>query len=237
MQRRNNRGRNAPQPPKTEKLKPIVKVSQKIRNPKKFIAGQGSDRIEFIGGAAKFSDIERLMLDQTPRLAFAGRSNVGKSSLLNSLTGAKLARVSAEPGKTREMNFYKWKTWILVDLPGYGFAKVSKALRDDWGKEIATWITGDELIAVVVVLVDGRHGYQKLDMELVAFLQDAETPYVVAFTKMDKYKSVSQRKTAEGLYAKASEDLNVTNFVFVSSQSRDGIAPLGAVLKDLSNQL
>ncbi|MBI3555257.1 MAG: ribosome biogenesis GTP-binding protein YsxC [Deltaproteobacteria bacterium] len=195
---------------------------------------------KFLGGVVKASDLATLPLDELPRVAFAGRSNVGKSSLLNALTNSKIARVSGEPGKTREMNFFRFcltrdpkDVLLLVDLPGYGYAKVARTLRDQWGREITTWLKGDEDLALVVALVDGRHGFLDNDLELVKFLVGAHLPFIIAFTKMDKYKSNNQRKQAEKQLTDLSSSMGVDRFIFVSAFGRDGVRPLENVLKEI----
>lgn len=197
-----------------------------------------SARVRFLGGAALVTDVSRLELPAFPRIAFAGRSNVGKSSLLNALTGEPVARVSSEPGRTREMNFFEWRTGravggrvVLVDLPGYGYAKVSEPLRKQWGREITRWLREDEALRLVVVLVDGRHGLFPLDLELIAFLGPAGIPYVVAFTKMDKWKSANQRRNAERDLAQVAARAGVEHHVCVSSMGRGGTRPLERWLK------
>lgn len=193
----------------------------------------------FLGGVVRFGDVERLPLGALPRIAFAGRSNVGKSSLLNALTRARIARVSAEPGKTREMNFFRWALTrdprdavLLVDLPGYGYAKVAVELRKQWGGEITRWLKSDESLALVVALVDGRHGFLPNDVELIEFLRDSKLPHLVAFTKMDKYKSANQRSTAERELADVARRLGVAHYVCVSAIDKDGTRPLLAVLRE-----
>jgi GTP-binding protein len=193
----------------------------------------------FLGGVVKADDVLGLDVGNALRIAFAGRSNVGKSSLLNALTGIRVARVSATPGKTREMNFFRWryagKDWVLVDLPGYGYAKVPRDLRSDWGREITKWISTDPALGLVVSLVDGRHGYLAQDQELVKFLQANSIPYIVAFTKMDKWKSANQKRNAQRELEKFSKDLGVERYVFVSSVAKDGIRPLTAVFQELKS--
>lgn len=121
-------------------------------------------------------------------VAFAGRSNVGKSSLLNALVGRKaLARVSGTPGRTRQIVFFELSPKIcLVDLPGYGYAKVSKSERNAWGKQINTYLEERENLALVVVLLDARHGATDLDRMLIDFLGRCEIPIQIVFTKADK---------------------------------------------------
>jgi GTP-binding protein len=122
-----------------------------------------------------------------PHVAVAGRSNVGKSSLLNWLFGRTVARVAKAPGKTRTLNFYLVNgSYFLVDLPGYGYAKVAKQLQQEWGRELARYITEEERLAGVVTLMDIRHGPTALDMDLQQFLDDMNQKRVVVLTKADK---------------------------------------------------
>lgn len=120
-------------------------------------------------------------------MAVAGRSNVGKSSLLNWLFGRSLARVAKAPGKTRTLNFYLVNgAYFLVDLPGYGYAKVAKRLQAEWGRELERYITDEERLAGVVTLMDIRHGPTALDLDLQELLDEARLARVVVLTKADK---------------------------------------------------
>ncbi|HSG29789.1 MAG TPA: ribosome biogenesis GTP-binding protein YihA/YsxC [Candidatus Krumholzibacterium sp.] len=123
-----------------------------------------------------------------PEIAVSGRSNVGKSSLLNSLLSRKnLARVSNQPGKTRTVNFFLLNdSFYLVDLPGYGFAKVSRKMRDDWKKLIEAYVSERENLAGVIQLVDSRHPPMKGDLVMIQRLVDEERDFLVVFTKSDK---------------------------------------------------
>lgn len=126
--------------------------------------------------------------DQLPEIAFVGRSNVGKSSLVNSLTGRKsFARTSNQPGKTQTLNFYTIdQNWRIVDVPGYGYAKVSKKQRAEWGRMIETYLTQRENLRGVVSLIDGRHAPMSLDKQMVEFLHYYQLPVLVVATKTDK---------------------------------------------------
>ena len=124
-----------------------------------------------------------------PQVAVAGRSNVGKSSLLNWLWRQKLARVAKSPGKTRTLNFFEVNgSYFLVDLPGYGYAKVNQTLRAQWGAALGAYVTGEERIAAVMCLIDIRHGPTALDLELQDLVLSAERERIVVLTKADKVK-------------------------------------------------
>ena len=117
---------------------------------------------------------------------------------------------------------------VLVDLPGYGYAKVSQKLRGEWGKEITEWFKLDPMIQLVFVLVDGRHGMQAQDLELVEFLTEREIPFVVVYTKMDKYKSNNQRKKAEMDFFKDAKKLGIAEkgIVFSTAVEAKGVSGL-----------
>ncbi len=125
-----------------------------------------------------------------PEFAFIGRSNVGKSSLINMLTGRKnLAKTSTTPGKTRLINhFLIEKSWHLVDLPGYGYAKVSKTERQIFEKLIVNYISRRESLICVFVLIDSRIKPQKIDLEFITWLGENGIPFAIVFTKIDKPK-------------------------------------------------
>lgn len=126
--------------------------------------------------------------DERPEIAFLGRSNVGKSSLINSLLQRKgLARTSNTPGRTQSINFFLINdAFFFADLPGYGYAKVSKSMRADWGKMAEEYLGERETIALCVQLIDARHEPTKLDIQLNEWLVHFEKPHVVAATKADK---------------------------------------------------
>jgi len=122
-----------------------------------------------------------------PQVAVAGRSNVGKSSLLNWLFQRRVAKVAKAPGKTRTLNFFLVNSsFYVVDLPGYGFAKVARQLREEWGQELGRYLSDEERVAGVVTLIDIRHGPTALDLDLQEMLSAAARERVVVLTKADK---------------------------------------------------
>lgn len=141
----------------------------------------------FAGSAVKLSNCPDPDL---PEFAFIGRSNVGKSSLINLLTNkGGLARVSKTPGRTREMNYFTInESWNLVDLPGYGYAKVSKSQRDQFNEFVSEFLLKRENLCGTFVLVDSRHSPQKIDLSFVSWLVEAGLPFALIFTKTDKVK-------------------------------------------------
>lgn len=140
---------------------------------------------EFLIGAARPSQFPK---GPMPDIAFVGRSNVGKSSLLNSLTARKgLAKTSGTPGKTRQINFFRINDSLnFVDLPGYGYAQVSKDERAAWARLIESYLTQRDQLRLVVALSDIRHEPTALDREVFAWLDDVERPFIVVLTKYDK---------------------------------------------------
>ena len=125
-----------------------------------------------------------------PEYAFIGRSNVGKSSLINALTGRKdLARTSKSPGKTRSINLFNIDlTWQIADLPGYGYAKVSKSERKRWQKMIEDYMLMRENLATAFILVDLRHDLQTIDLDFINWMGERRVPFAILFTKADKIK-------------------------------------------------
>src|SRR5881394_1408038 len=156
-----------------------------------------------------------------PEIALAGRSNVGKSSALNALTGRRaLARVSKTPGRTQTINFFTLgEAGLLVDLPGYGYARVSQALRAQWGELVGSYVRSRESLVGVVVLIDARHPLMPLDRQLIAWLGDARQKLVL-LTKADKLSRVQQQKTLQDVRAELPRD-EVRLFSSVSKQGVD----------------
>lgn len=155
---------------------------------------------EFVGSATGLRDFPR---DRQPEIAFAGRSNVGKSSLLNRLLGRRrLARVSRTPGRTQTINFYSINgAFYFVDLPGYGYAKVAERMRRSWAPMVEGYLRSRAVLRAVVMIVDARHPPSPLDQEMRAWLQAARIPHLVVLTKVDKVKRGARRRAREGAAA------------------------------------
>src|SRR6186713_2752783 len=134
------------------------------------------------------SDVSKCPKDFLPEYAFIGRSNVGKSSLINMLTNHKnLAKTSGRPGKTQLINHFKINNnWFLVDLPGYGYAKVSKKTKEVFQQFITDYFEKREQLVCAFVLIDIRHEAQKIDLEFITYLGEIELPFCIVFTKADK---------------------------------------------------
>ena len=130
-----------------------------------------------------------------PRIAFVGRSNVGKSSLINALLGQRIARVSATPGKTKAIHFFLWggQKKIVADLPGYGFAKVAKDEMKSWSRLMDAYFAADTGLMAVLMLFDSRHGPTDQDLEALEFFATKGTPIQIVMTKTDQLKTQSDR--------------------------------------------
>ena len=161
-----------------------------------------------------------------PQIAFSGRSNVGKSSLINTLLGRKsLARVSSAPGKTITVNFYDVDSKLfLVDLPGYGYAKRTAQEQLKWSSLVDGYFTKNpniDLVKLVVQLVDSRIGYTKDDLDMIAYMNDAEVPYIIVATKTDKLNKTERKKAVEALISNPILREGTT-IILYSSETREG---------------
>lgn len=141
------------------------------------------------------TQLSQLPPGDRPEYAFVGRSNVGKSSLINMLCKQKIAMTSASPGKTRLINHFDVDgTWYLVDLPGYGYARVSKTMRSDFEDMLHSYTLGRKNLVAIFVLVDSRLEPQRLDIEFLEFLGVSEIPFAIVFTKMDKLSGTERSR-------------------------------------------
>jgi len=174
---------------------------------------------------------------ELPEIAFAGRSNVGKSSLLNALTGRKaLARASSEPGRTRELNYFRvGDTLRLVDLPGYGFAKAPKNEIARWTSLMRDYLRGRAPLKRVLLLIDARHGLKPNDNEVMKALDDAAVTYQIVLTKADKMKPTENQETIAAVQAAIAKRPAAHPLVMAtSSETGDGIEALRAEIAALA---
>ena len=173
--------------------------------------------------------------DEIPEIALAGRSNVGKSSFINTLLNRKnLARTSGKPGKTQLLNFFNIDDKLrFVDVPGYGYAKVSKTERAKWGKMIEEYLTSRENLRAVVSLVDVRHEPSTDDVQMYEFLKYYEIPVIVVATKADKVPRGKWNKNESVIKKKLDFDKN-DDFIIFSSVNKDGLdAAWDAILEKI----
>ena len=190
------------------------------------------NKAEFSAAYGKFSQIpapERI------EIAFAGHSNVGKSTLINKLFNRKkLARVSSVPGKTATINFYGLENLYFVDLPGYGYAKVSKSEKERWAGLIEGYLSSDRDIRLVFMLVDMRHAPTKDDIHMINYLIDTEMPFVLVLTKADKLNKTERAKRMEAFKDEIPcfEDIHSIPF---SSQTFEGVEELRAIVEDIAD--
>lgn len=158
-----------------------------------------------------------------PEIVFSGKSNVGKSSLINKLLNRKsMARVSAKPGKTATINFFSLKEAEIVDLPGYGYAQVSQAEKQRWAELVEGYLAQDRNIALVVQICDMRHSPTENDLTMIEYLYSSGLEFIIALTKMDKLKKTQQQKRLEELAEELSDFPGVRLFP-CSSNNGEGI--------------
>lgn len=177
--------------------------------------------------------LEQLPDSSLPEVAFAGRSNVGKSSLINALTGRNtLARTSNTPGRTQQLNFFNLGSGLyMVDMPGYGYAKVSKTQKQEWDDLIFSYLRGRASLRCVMVLVDSRHGVKEADREIMTMLDKSGVAYRIVLTKADKIKPAELKAVKEE--SEAAIKKNAAAFPEVLSTSAEkntGIDELRAII-------
>jgi GTP-binding protein len=183
--------------------------------------------------------MDQIPSSDVPEVAFAGRSNVGKSSLINALTGRNtLARTSHTPGRTQQINFFLLGERLsLVDLPGYGYAKASKAKVAAWNRLIRDYLRGRPNLRRVCVLIDARHGLKPPDVEVMAMLDEAAVSYQIVLTKTDKTKAAALAQTLDALRGDLARHVACHPYVeTTSAHKKTGIAELRAGLAELTGE-
>lgn len=182
-----------------------------------------------------YGEYSQLPPSDRVEIAFAGRSNVGKSSLINKVFNRKnLARVSAVPGKTATINFYSLENIFLVDLPGYGYAKVAKSDKVRWSGLIEGYLHDDRQLSLIFQLIDMRHPPTKDDLQMIDFLIESEIPFAIVFTKADK---LSKREREERMAGFAQEipyfdDIEKVEF---SAQTGEGAEKIRQIIEELAD--
>jgi GTP-binding protein len=185
-----------------------------------------------------FGSLKQLLSDSNmseyPEIAFSGHSNVGKSTLINKIFNRKaLARVSATPGKTATINFYECDGVYMVDLPGYGYAKVSKSEQERWRELIGGYLTSDRNICLIIQLIDIRHKPTADDMTMIDFLIDTEQPFIIVFTKSDKL-SAAQRAERMKSFAEVIPEFESIHHVEFSSVTGQGVEELHGIIESVT---
>lgn len=189
------------------------------------------NQIEF---EASYGLFEQIPPCETIEIAFSGRSNVGKSSLINKIFNRKqIARVSSMPGKTTTINFFKLENVRFADLPGYGYAKVAKTEKQRWSELIGNYLHSDRDIVLVFQLVDIRHAPTKDDLVMLNYLIDSETPFVVVLTKADKLNERQKRERMDAIQADLPCADQIT-MVVTSAETGEGIERLHEIIDELA---
>ncbi|MBC8546801.1 YihA family ribosome biogenesis GTP-binding protein [Clostridiaceae bacterium NSJ-31] len=189
------------------------------------------NQVEFEASYGLFSQIPPC---ETIEIAFSGRSNVGKSSLINKIFNRKsLARVSSMPGKTTTINFFRLEKVRFADLPGYGYAKVSRSEKDRWAGLISNYLHSDREIVLVFQLVDMRHPPTKDDLQMIDYLIDSETPFVIALTKADKLSKKQREERLAALQQEIPCAEQIT-MVVTSAETGEGMDELRSIIEELA---
>lgn len=190
-----------------------------------------SSRIEFIRSVYHLDQCPK---DGLPEIAFVGRSNVGKSSLLNCLLSRKgLAKTSSRPGKTQALNFFQFeKKSYFVDLPGYGFAKVPLQMKKDWNKVMYTYLQERPALAMVIQLIDSRHKPTEKDLDMLSILDEAQVPTLLVATKIDKLKRGERHKNLNIIQKTFGLDDDAVIIPF-SSETGEGRKELWEYINDI----
>lgn len=190
------------------------------------------NKTEFFASYGRIEQIPELNL---PEIAFSGRSNVGKSSLINKIFNRKnLARVSSVPGKTATINFYNIdKTCFLVDLPGYGYAKIAQKDKIRWSSLIEGYLTSDRELMLVMQLIDMRHPPSADDIQMIDFWIETEQPFVIILTKADKLSKKQREERIKGFEKEIPCFDQIEKIVF-SAVTGEGVEKIREIIEDIA---
>ncbi len=189
------------------------------------------NKVEFKASYAKFNQIPK---SEKLEFAFSGRSNVGKSSLINKIMNRKgLARVSSMPGKTITINFFELENIYVVDLPGYGYAKVSKSEKERWAGLIEGYLNDDRSLALVFQLIDFRHKPTADDLMMIDFLIESEIPFVIVLTKADKMKKKEREARRDALLTEIPYADEITMIEF-SAETGEGVEAIREIIESVA---
>ncbi len=190
-------------------------------------------KAEFVASYGTFSQIPPC---NSMEIAFAGRSNVGKSTLINKIFQRKsLARVSAVPGKTATINFYRLDPLTIVDLPGYGYAKVAKSEKERWSGLISGYLGADRDLRLILLLIDMRHAPSKDDLQMIDFLVESELPFLIVLTKADKLNKTERTKRMQAFETEIPYFSQIHVIPF-SAVTREGVAEVQGVLEEIASE-
>lgn len=191
------------------------------------------NKAEFHASYGTFSQIPEC---DRIEIAFAGRSNVGKSTLINKIFNRKnLARVSSVPGKTATINFYKLENVYFADLPGYGYAKVAKSEKRRWAELIEGYLNADRDIRLVFLLIDMRHAPSADDIHMIEYLVEAELPFVIILTKADKLKTMARAERMKA-FEQEIPYFNEIHIIPFSSQTFEGVEDVRNIIEDIAEE-
>lgn len=192
------------------------------------------EKIEFNYAAGT---VEQIPDTNMPEIVFSGHSNVGKSSLINKLARRKkLARVSSQPGKTATINYYKGENFYFVDLPGYGYAKVSKAEKARWADLVEGYLSTSKNITLIIQIIDLRHKPTKDDYDMIRFLYESNAPFVIVLTKKDKLKKTAYEKRINEALDEL-EEFEGTELIPFSAVSGEGLDDVKEVIEEYINSM